>query len=73
MAKRGTTSRRAVRRELLAESRKHLATRLLRQIPAIGPIRAALLIAILQTPHPCMQWRGGRITCCGALKAITGW
>src|SRR5499433_4167245 len=43
--------RQEVRRELLAESRKHQATKLLRQIPAIGPIRSALLIAILQTPH----------------------
>lgn len=42
--------RQAVRRDLLAESRKHRATRLLRQIPGIGPIRAALLVAILQTP-----------------------
>jgi transposase len=40
-----------VRRELLAESRKHDATKLLRQIPSIGPIRAALLLALLQTPH----------------------
>jgi transposase len=40
-----------VRRELLAESRKHDATQLLRQIPSIGPIRAALLLALLQTPH----------------------
>ena len=39
------------RRELLAESRKHDATKLLRQIPSIGPIRAALLLALLQTPH----------------------
>ena len=39
------------RRELLAESRKHEATKLLRQIPSIGPIRAALLLALLQTPH----------------------
>jgi transposase len=38
-------------RELVAESKKHSATRLLRQIPAIGPIRAALLIALMQTPH----------------------
>ena len=43
--------RQEVRRELLAESRKHPAMRLLRQIPAIGPIRAALLIALMQTPH----------------------
>ena len=43
--------RQGVRRELLAESRKHPATRLLRQIPSIGPIRAALLIALIQTPN----------------------
>jgi transposase len=42
--------RQAVRRDLLAESRKHRATTLLRQIPGIGPIRAALLVAFLQTP-----------------------
>jgi hypothetical protein len=42
--------RQGVRRDLLAESRKHRATKLLRQIPGIGPIRAALLVAILQTP-----------------------
>src|SRR5499427_5252045 len=43
--------RQAARRELLRESRKHAAVQLLRQIPAIGPIRSALLVAILQTPH----------------------
>jgi transposase len=43
--------RQQVRRELLAESAKHKASKLLCQIPSIGPIRAALLIAILQTPH----------------------
>jgi len=43
--------RQEVRRELLAESKKHPATKLLRQIPAIGPIRAALLIALIQTPQ----------------------
>jgi transposase len=42
--------RQAVRRDLLAESRKHRATTLLRQIPGIGPIRAALVVAFLQTP-----------------------
>src|SRR5881409_3007942 len=41
----------AARRELLLESRKHAAVKLLRQIPSIGPIRAALLVALLQTPH----------------------
>ena len=43
--------RQQVRRELLAESRKHKASKLLCQIPSIGPIRAALLIAIVQTPY----------------------
>jgi len=43
--------RQQARGDLLAESGKHGATKLLRQIPSIGPIRAALLIALLQTPH----------------------
>jgi transposase len=43
--------RRNVRPEFLAESRKHKAAKLLRQIPCIGPIRAAKLIALMQTPH----------------------
>jgi transposase len=43
--------RRTLRSELLAESRKHKAAKLLRQIPCIGPIRAARLIALMQTPH----------------------
>ncbi|PYX54305.1 MAG: hypothetical protein DMG76_22290 [Acidobacteria bacterium] len=43
--------RRTLRPELLAESRKHKAAKLLRQIPCIGPIRAARLIALIQTPH----------------------
>ena len=40
-----------MRRELLGESQKHPAWKLLCQIPSIGPIRAAVLIGILQTPH----------------------
>ena len=43
--------RQQVRQELLAEAKKHDAWKLLRGIPSIGPIRAALIIAILQTPH----------------------
>src|SRR5271167_2636166 len=43
--------RQTVRKDLLAESRKHGGTKLLREIPAIGPVRAALLIALMQTPH----------------------
>jgi len=45
------TLRLEVRGELLAEAEKHDAWKLLRQIPFIGPIRAALLIALIQTPH----------------------
>lgn len=45
------TLRQAVRRELLAESKKHKAWKRLCQIPSIGPIRAAVLLGILQTPH----------------------
>jgi transposase len=43
--------RQQVRQELLAEASTHSAWKLLRQIPSIGPIRAALLIALIQTPH----------------------
>jgi transposase len=43
--------RREVRPEFLAEGRKHKAAKLLRQVPCIGPIRAARLIALMQTPH----------------------
>jgi transposase len=45
------TLRREVRRELLEESKKHKAWKRLCQIPSIGPIRAAVLLGILQTPH----------------------
>ena len=43
--------RHTVRGELLAESRKHAGVKLLRQIPFIGPLRAAQLVALMQTPH----------------------
>jgi len=43
--------RQQARHELLVESRKHPVVKLLQQIPAIGPIRAALLLALMQTPH----------------------
>jgi transposase len=43
--------RQQARKELLAEARKHSATKLLRQIPGIGPLRAAQLVALIQTPH----------------------
>jgi len=43
--------RQEVRRDLLAESKKHQAWKRLCEIPSIGPIRAAVLLGILQTPH----------------------
>jgi transposase len=43
--------RQQVRQDLLAESKKHKAWKLLRQIRGIGPIRGALLMALIQTPH----------------------
>jgi len=43
--------RHTVRGELLAESRKHAAVKILRQIPFIGPLRATQLVALMQTPH----------------------
>ncbi len=43
--------RQQARRELLAESRKHTITARLRQIPSLGPIRSALAVALIQTPH----------------------
>src|SRR5246500_3917068 len=43
--------RQEVRRELLAESKKHKAWKRLCEIPSIGPIRAAVLLGILQTAH----------------------
>ena len=43
--------RQEVRRDLLAESKKHKAWKQLCEIPSIGPIRAAVLLGILQTPH----------------------
>src|SRR5713101_6225454 len=43
--------RQQARRELLVEGRKHPATARLQQIPYLGPIRSALLVALIQTPH----------------------
>jgi transposase len=43
--------RQQARRELLAESRKHPITAKLRQIPSLGPIRSALAVTLIQTPH----------------------
>jgi len=40
-----------VRGELLVESRKYPAVKILRRIPFIGPLRAAELVALMQTPQ----------------------
>jgi hypothetical protein len=40
-----------VRRELLTESKKHKAWKRLCEVPSIGPIRAAVLLGIMQTAH----------------------
>jgi transposase len=49
--------RQEARSAMLAESRKHPAQKILRTIPELGPVRVALLIALLQTPH---RFRGKR-------------
>src|SRR5258706_8884620 len=45
------TLRQEVLQELLAESHKHSAWKRLCGIPSIGPIRAAVALGVLQTPH----------------------
>jgi transposase len=63
--------RQGTRRELLAETRKHPAMRLLWQVPAIGPIRAALLIALIQTPNRFRTKRQLWAYCGLALRTYT--
>jgi transposase len=63
--------RQEVRRALLAEGRKHPALKLLRQIPSMGPIRAALLIALIQTPHRFRTKRQLWAYCGLALRTFT--
>src|SRR5271168_2382539 len=43
--------RREARHDLILECRKHTETKLLRTVPWLGPIRVALLIGRVQTPH----------------------
>lgn len=38
-------------KDLVAEARKHNASKILRGIPGIGPIRAAVIVGIAVTPH----------------------
>jgi transposase len=46
-----STLRRKARVALLAQSRKYTVAARLRQIPGMGPLRVALALAHLQTPH----------------------
>jgi len=43
--------RREAKKEMLREARRHSAYQLLKQIPTIGPIRAAEIIARIGSPH----------------------
>jgi transposase len=43
--------RREARRELILECRKHAAAKWLQSVPFLGPLRAAVLIGRVQTPH----------------------
>jgi hypothetical protein len=46
-----TELRNEAEKELLAEARKHSATKILRSIPGIGPLRAAVILGFTITPH----------------------
>lgn len=43
--------RREAKRAMLKESRRHVATQLLGQIPELGPVRIAQIVATVGTPH----------------------
>ena len=43
--------RQTARQALVTESRKQAAFPILRQIPGLGPIRAGVVLALVQTPH----------------------
>ncbi len=43
--------RREARRDLIVQCRRHPEAKLLRRVPLLGPIRVAMLIGRVQTPH----------------------
>jgi transposase len=43
--------RREAKRAMLQEGRQHRAARLLASIPQLGPVRSAMIVAIMDTPH----------------------
>jgi transposase len=49
--------RRDARKALIAESRRHPASKLLSKVPTLGPVRVAQLISAVVTPH---RFRGKR-------------
>jgi transposase len=46
-----TGLRRQARKAMLVECRRHAANRILHQVPTLGPVRVAQLIAAVATPH----------------------
>ncbi len=46
-----TELRDEVEKDLMVEARKHPATKILRSIPGIGPLRAAVILGFTITPH----------------------
>ncbi|MBI2861813.1 MAG: IS110 family transposase [Chloroflexi bacterium] len=46
-----TTLRREAKKEMLKEARRHAAYRQLRQVPVLGPIRVAAILAAVVSPH----------------------
>jgi transposase len=43
--------RHSARKQMIAESRKHAAQKIIATVPTFGAVRAALLMAAVQTPH----------------------
>lgn len=46
-----TELREEAEKDLVAEARKHAATKILQSIPGIGPQRAAVILGVVATPH----------------------
>ena len=63
--------RQQVRKDLLVESKKHKVWKRLCEIPSIGPIRAAVLLGILQTAHHHFAFhpQGGQLP----VQNVSGW
>lgn len=43
--------RQKAKNAMIAESRKHAAQKILLSVPTLGPVRVAVLMAVIQTPH----------------------